>query len=138
MEDLFRSYWWLLFPLSWFVFGGINSVVNYYRQKNVLNLLRTYAEKGQEPPAALLSALEQPVDEWGETRKPRRPTNYWAQVGLFAVMAAGFGGAALFGQGNGYAFPFTIVAFVMAAVAVWALINAMTQRRGSGGRDTRD
>jgi len=23
MEDLFRSYWWLIFPLGWFVASGV-------------------------------------------------------------------------------------------------------------------
>ena len=52
MEDLFRSYWWLLFPLAWFVSAGFSSLLNYRRQKDALKLIQTYAEKGQEPPAA--------------------------------------------------------------------------------------
>ena len=60
MEDLFRSYWWLLFPMAWFVFGGFNSFLNYRRQRETLKLIQTYAEKGQEPPAALLK-VENPA-----------------------------------------------------------------------------
>jgi len=28
MEDLFRSHWWLLFPLAWFVSAGFGSVMH--------------------------------------------------------------------------------------------------------------
>ena len=58
MEDLFRSYWWLLFPMAWFVFGGFSSWLNYRKQRETLKLLKTYADKGQEPPEALLRVLE--------------------------------------------------------------------------------
>ena len=62
MEDLFRSYWWLIFPLGWFVASGFSSLLNYRRQRDTLKLIQTYAEKGQEPPAALLKVLERPID----------------------------------------------------------------------------
>ena len=40
MEDLFRSYWWLLFPMAWFVFGGFSSWLNYRKQRETLKLLK--------------------------------------------------------------------------------------------------
>ena len=61
------------------------------------------------------------------------PTNYWSLFGLFAVLASGFGIAAympqVFGVDAGVRFPFTVVALTMGAVAVWALISALTTRR---------
>lgn len=131
MEDLFRQFWWLIFPLVAFVAAGFGSWLRYRRHKATLDVIRTYAEKGQQPPPELLQALrstEGDDDGWGGTR---RPTNYWSLVGLFGVMAAGFGGAAFYyGVEGGPGFAFTIVAFVMGAVGVWALISALTTRRG--------
>lgn len=137
MEDLFRSYWWLLFPLAWFVFGGFSSFLNYRKQRETLRLLKTYADKGQEPPEALLRVLDKPIDSdsemWSGASTPGKPTNYWSLFGLFAVLAGGFGIAAYmpesFGVDMGVRFPFTVVALVMGAVAIWALISAATTRR---------
>jgi hypothetical protein len=138
MEDLFRSYWWLLFPLAWFIGGGVSSWINYLKQRETLKLLRTYAEKGQEPPASLMKVLDKSGDSDGERWSggdygSGRPKNYWSLFGLFAVLAGGFGIAAYmpetFGIDFGVRFPFTVVALVMSAVAVWALISAMTMRR---------
>jgi hypothetical protein len=137
MEDLFRSYWWLLFPMAWFVFGGFSSWLNYRKQRETLKLLKTYADKGQEPPEALLRVLDQSVDSdnqaWAGASGPGRPANYWSLFGLFAVLAGGFGIAAYmpetFGVDIGVRFPFTVVALTMGAVAVWALISAMMTRR---------
>ena len=53
MEDLFRDFWWLLFPLSWFVIAGWRSFLRDRRRTDALSLLRTYKDKGQEPPAEL-------------------------------------------------------------------------------------
>ena len=137
MEDLFRAYWWLLFPMAWFVFGGFSSWLNYRKQRETLKLLKTYADKGQEPPEALLRVLDKPIDSdneaWGGASRPGRPANYWSLFGLFAVLAGGFGIAAYmpetFGVDMGVRFPFTVVALTMGAVSVWALISAMTTRR---------
>lgn len=138
MEDLFRSYWWLLFPMAWFVFGGFSSWLNYRKQRETLKLLKAYADKGQEPPESLLKILDRPIDSdselWaGATTGSSSPTNYWSLFGLFAVLAGGFGVAAYmpetFGIDFDIRFPFTVVALVMGAVAVWALISAVTTRR---------
>ncbi|MBL0947414.1 hypothetical protein [Brevundimonas sp.] len=131
MVDLFHSYWWLLFPMAWFVFGGFSSWLNYRKQRETLKLLKTYADKGQEPPESLLRVLDKPID--ADNDGPGRPTNYWSLFGLFAVLAGGFGIAAYmpetFGIDFDIRFPFTVVALVMGAVAVWALISAATTRR---------
>ena len=131
MEDLFRAYWWLMFPLAWFVISGFSSWLNYRKQRETLKLLKTYADKGQEPPESLLRVLDKPID--ADSGGPGRPANYWSLFGLFAVLAGGFGIAAYmpetFGVDMGVRFPFSVVALVMGAVSVWALISAMTTRR---------
>ncbi|MFA4892393.1 hypothetical protein [Brevundimonas sp.] len=137
MEDLFRSYWWLLFPLAWFVFGGFTSLLNYRRQRDALKLIQTYAEKGQEPPAALLALLDKPIDGSGVWESPNdrygRPGDgAWFSVVLFGIMAAGFAYASwtdIYGAGEA----FMIVSFVLGALCLASLVSALR----SGGRGPR-
>ncbi|MBN8528100.1 MAG: hypothetical protein J0M36_02550 [Caulobacterales bacterium] len=133
MEDLFREYWWLLFPLAWFVSSGVSSFLNYRRQRETLNLLRTYAEKGQEPPEALLKVLDRPIDSDTEffgdaqSRCSGRNEGNWFSVVLFGLMAAGFGYASytdMYGAGDA----FLIVSFVLGALSVACLVSALAKR----------
>jgi hypothetical protein len=57
MEELFRSYWWLAFPLSWGVFGVFQSWLAYRARHDARDVLRSYAEAGREPPPALVARL---------------------------------------------------------------------------------
>ena len=140
MEDLFRSYWWLLFPMAWFVFGGFNSFLNYRRQRETLKLIQTYAEKGQEPPAALLKVLDRPIDEegaamWGAGKSgssDRPGDGSWFSVVLFGVMSAGFAYAS-WSDMYGASEAFLIVSFVLGALCLACLVSALR----SGGRGPR-
>lgn len=137
MEDLFRAYWWLLFPLAWFVFGGFTSLLNYRRQRDALKLIQTYAEKGQEPPAALLALIDKPIDGSGmwdssNDSSGRPGDGAWFSVVLFGVMAAGFAYASwsdIYGAGEA----FLIVSFVLGALCLASLVSALR----SGGRGPR-
>ncbi|MGV8930169.1 MAG: hypothetical protein ACOH1E_10470 [Brevundimonas sp.] len=136
MEDLFRSYWWLLFPLAWFLSSGFSSFLNYRRQKDTLKLIQTYAEKGQEPPEALLKVLDRPIDAdtemWGggggrSSGRSRDGSGF--SVVLFGVMAAGFGYASytdIYGAGDA----FLIVSVVLSALALASLVSELRGRRG--------
>ena len=60
--DLFRSYWWLLFPLAFFVAQGWSSFMRYKRTKAKIELLKTYAAAGKEPPADLVASIDKDTD----------------------------------------------------------------------------
>lgn len=124
MEALFRDYWWLIFPIWGLGMGSWASFARFRRQRDALALIREYASKGEQPPQALLDMLT--GDEG--VRRPQAPAQYLSLVGLFGVMAAGFGGVAWYYGFQGVGWPFGIVAVVMAAVAVWALLNALIIR----------
>ena len=138
MENLFHSYWWLLFPLGWFIYAAWASWLNYRRQRETLDIVRRYADSGKEIPPQLMKVLEKPIDSeaefWGAgSSETNQPTNYWSLFGLFGVLSAGFAAAAYFPNGlasDNADFAFMIVALVMAAVAVWAAICALTTKRG--------
>jgi hypothetical protein len=57
MEELFHAYWWLVFPLSWTVIGAFQSWLTYRARRDALDVLRSYAAAGREPPAALVARL---------------------------------------------------------------------------------
>ena len=134
MEDLFRSYWWLIFPLSWFVFGGYQSWLSYRANKDTLDLIKSYAQAGREPPPELLAKLskrwndgDEHEDRYERRRYRRRGPRGWYHVVLFAVLGAGFGYAAftdMYGAGEG----FVIVAFVMAALSLASVVSLLVDR----------
>jgi hypothetical protein len=56
MVELFRDFWWLLFPLSWIIYAGFRGYLHAQRRADAIRLVKVYKEKGQEPPAELLQA----------------------------------------------------------------------------------
>jgi len=137
MEDLFRSYWWLLFPFGWFVAMGFQSLINYRRHRDTLDLLKRYADSGKEPPAELLRAINRQEDleaeVWGadsESRRHRRDSSWpWpANVVLFLGLGAAFWYASyedFYGAGEA----FTIASIVMAVLAVSFAVSGIFSRR---------
>ncbi|CAN5415457.1 hypothetical protein BH09PSE1_BH09PSE1_15480 [soil metagenome] len=135
MEDLFRSYWWLIFPMSWFVFGAFGSLMNYFRHRDVLKTIKSYADQGKEPPEALLKQLERNETterSWSGNDCNGKGNGSVFSMVLFGVMALGFGYAAatnMLGAGEG----FLVVAFVMgalfAAFAVSMLVGRSRRNR---------
>jgi len=127
-EHLFRDFWWLLFPLSWFVLGAFRSWMSYRESRETLDLIKTYAASGREPPPELFARLEsRRCDDDDDRRRPRRYRRRERglyQVVLFGIMCAGFGYAAatdMYGEGQA----FTIVAFVMAALSAASLVHVL-------------
>ncbi|HYE46992.1 MAG TPA: hypothetical protein VEA44_14615 [Caulobacter sp.] len=146
MEDLFRSYWWLLFPLGYFAYAAFEQYMRYRRHRDTLDLIKSYADQGRDPPPEVLARLrtrsldgdevdEDEIEEGGDRRAVRRRyraryrrERTWYQVVLFGVMAAGFGYAAatdMYGAGEA----FVIVTFVMAALCLASLVGVLTSRR---------
>lgn len=136
MEHIFFSFWWLLFPLSAFVIGGFSMWLNYRRHRDHMDLLRSYADKGQEPPPEVLKAaqasLETPPDDYYGGRYARRawrrgPLWAWNRVVWFGALAAGFGYAAFIDHGfnDGATHGFKIAAVVLAIMFFGSLMSAI-------------
>jgi amino acid permease len=140
MEDMFRQFWWLIFPLSWFVFGAYQSWLSYRANRDTLDLIKTYAQSGREPPPELLAKLSKrwndgddlgEVDDDDRFRRRHRRRHWrqhtWSRVALFGCLCAGFTYAAvtdLYQAGPA----FVIVSFVMAALAVSAAVAMLVDR----------
>lgn len=138
MEDLFRSYWWLLFPLGFFIASAFDQIMRYQRHRDTLNLIKSYTDQGKDPPAALVDRIaerehDELEDEDRESerrarRRYRRRRGGWDAVVLFGVLALGFGFAAGSGLYNASG-AFLIVTFVMVALCLSSLVNALMNRR---------
>lgn len=121
MEDLFRSYWWLLFPFFWMVMAVFGSFGHYRQRSDTLKLLKTYADQGKEPPQALLDMLKsdehRAYDYEGYGGRHGRRHGWWWQVVAFGAMAIGFGYYGYYGGGH-QVFTALALAFGVAAIAL--------------------
>jgi amino acid permease len=141
MEDMFRQFWWLIFPLSWFVFGAYQSWLSYRANRDTLDLIKTYAQAGREPPPELLAKLSKrwndgdehdEADEDDDRSRRRHRRRYrrhhtWSRVALFGCLCAGFTFASvtdLYQAGPA----FIIVAFVMGALTVASVVSILVDR----------
>lgn len=136
--QLFREFWWLIFPLAGFAFGAWRNWLTYRANREMLDLIKTYAASGREPPAELLSRLNAPWrdsdedhedDERPRYRYRRRRERTWYRVVLFGMLSGGFAFAAMtniYGAGEA----FTIVAFVLGSICAATLVQVLLDRNG--------
>lgn len=145
MQETFRQFWWLIFPLSWFVFGAYQSWLSYKANRDTLDLIKTYAQSGREPPPELLAKLNKRWNDGNGLNDPdeededdrahrryhrRRYRRYhgWSRVALFGCLCAGFAFAAMTGLYGEASQAFIIVAFVMGALAVSSVVAILVDR----------
>ena len=145
MEHVFFSFWWLIFPIMWFGFGFFGMWLRHRRHRDAMEVLKTYAAQGKEPPAEVSRILSGAADPsscgpwgggygygwWGRRYGPYWE---WRRVFIFTSLAVGFGIAAYYGDEWGvHGEPaFIIVAAVMGCLAVGSLLFALMTRRIDG------
>ncbi|WP_417496671.1 hypothetical protein [Maricaulis sp.] len=131
MADLFQSYWWLLFPLFWFLGAGWNSMMRYKRTEAKIDLIKTYAAAGKEVPAELIASLDAPEssqsdwsgDEGGSERRGGGGKAFL--VILFAGLAGVFaytGYAGLLGETGTH---FYFIAMIMGVLSLAFLVSSL-------------
>jgi hypothetical protein len=126
---LFSHFFWLIFPVFGMGMGAFAIWTEHRRQVKGLELLRTYAEQGKEPPQAVLDALPRIAES---RRANRTRQSYGASFVLMLVLSVGFAGAALasylmIGSDSAWVFVigFGITSFVLVAVALQNLVMAI-------------
>ncbi len=146
MADLFRDYWWLMFPLGGFAFAGFGMFMGMQAHRDRLSLLRTYAEKGQTPPPELAESAMDPYgpgaygpyggygygDRYARRmwrRQQRRafwgPVRDYRRFVFFMAVSIGFLVAA-FADGDGRSHHgFILVAIVTGALSIGSLLAAL-------------
>lgn len=129
MIELFREFFWLIFPILGMGIAFVAVAGEFGRQRKALDVLRTYAEKGIEPPPSVLAVLSRASNE--------QKKNPMAAFALFAVLAVGFGAAALlslyFVHIWAFVLGFGIASFVMVALAASNLVSALSSNSSSNG-----
>lgn len=124
----------MLIPIFGIAYAAFTSWLKYRQHRVMLEVLKVYAERGDAPPEEVLTALSkgfslsEPGMNSPGAAEPQGPARYWSLVGLFGVLAAGFGFAYAFGGMGSGSSAFGIVALCMGAVAVWSLIMAIALR----------
>lgn len=145
-DDFFRSYWWLLFPIGFFIFGAWDRWLSYKRSRDHLELIKSYAAQGKDPPPELMKAVQEPMDDpsWGGSPPPsymhpyywsgrrawRRyyrwgPYWQWRSAFVTGAVAAGFWFASEWADIPGAEGPFRLVAIIMTFVFVGNLLGAI-------------
>ncbi len=95
MAEIFQAYWWLLFPLAFFLAAGWGSFMRYKRTQAKIDLLKTYAASGKEPPADLIASLDDPGDgrpDWSDldARDGGRDSHGTGSNAFLVILFAGF------------------------------------------------
>ena len=147
MERFLFAYWWLVFPLMWFVFGLFGMWTRYAQHRNTLDLMKRYADQGKDPTeiAKALGAANDPTYPHapgfpsGRTAGPwaygpgdrawryRRwdPLRDWRRTIVFACLATGFWVASEYSGLAGAEPAFRLVAIIMGALAAGSLLFAL-------------
>ncbi|MCR9128605.1 MAG: hypothetical protein NXI12_03710 [Alphaproteobacteria bacterium] len=129
---LFSSYWWLLFPLGFFIAAGFSSYMRYKRTQAKIDLLKTYAASGKEAPADLIAGLDGIDGGSGDSDDgDGRGTTVFLVI-LFGGLAAVFGAVGylgLFGLEGPEAYFVAAILGVLAAAFLFSGIAGRGRRR---------
>lgn len=124
--DLFRQFFWMVFPIFGMGVGAWAIWNEYSRQKKALEVLKVYAEKGQEPPESVLEVLTR-----ASTPTPRRSRSALSRAVFFGVLTVGFAFMAVWTHANSGPFQFvtgwSIAAIALGALCASNLVAALTK-----------
>jgi hypothetical protein len=136
--ELFNRYWWLLFPLAWAIGQMIKNFLRHARAREALQVLKSYAEQGKEPPAELVAVLRQPQASEDAAMARRNYRHYsWIPVFLFGALSLGFAMMAVWPPDRGI--PVVIMPFISILMLGLCLGNlvAMNARKNQDRIDPR-
>ncbi|WP_304168002.1 hypothetical protein [Phenylobacterium aquaticum] len=142
MEHVWFSYWWLVFPLGWFVFGAFDRWLTYQRSRDALDLIKTYTAQGKEVPPELVRRVHDDIDDDlppgvdvrfynRRVRRAYRRAYRWGPYGamrsavITGAVAAAFWFSAQMSYIPGADGPFRFVAIILGCIAVGNLAFAI-------------
>ncbi len=129
MEELFRDFWWLIFPIFGMAMAFRGNASTERSQQRVLDLIRSYTDRGKEPPPELLAMAQRGLDEAVDAAGgPGKNDHAWTFV-IFAALAAGFGVGWYVSRGEDYAFAFLIITVTMGVLALGSLVILLFGRK---------
>ena len=127
-EELFRDFWWLLFPIFGMGMGLWGMASTERRSRDVMNVIKSYIDQGKEVPPELLRMAQSDWEAPSRASHQPQNSNLWSFF-TFAAISAGFSVAWWYVQGQPWAIAFLVVAVTFGVLAVGALIIAITSRR---------
>ena len=87
---LFNHFWWLIFPLFWMLSRMAGLWMRHARANRALDLIKSYADQGKEPPADLLAVLRQPEPD-RSTQQCGRTFSTYGWIPFFACAGSATG-----------------------------------------------
>ncbi len=129
-EELFRDFWWLMFPIFGMFMAVWGMAQSDRRTRNMLDLIKSYTDQGKEPPPELLRLASQSLQDGAPQSNPttRQNSSAWTLI-VFLAMSAGFGMGWYMVRDQDFAFAFALVGIVMGVMAVGALFLLIFGRK---------
>ena len=131
MLQLFREFFWMVFPILGMGLGAFAIWNEFSRQRKALDVLKIYADKGVEPPASVLEVLSR-----ASTSRPVRSEGpvqaAMPRAAFFFVLATGLAVMAVWSLFSSTGWSFTmglgLGAFALAAVGAGAYVAGKSPR----------
>jgi hypothetical protein len=119
------AHWWLIFPLFWLALplggmaiGAFAMWLRYRRDVATLELLRTYAAQGKEPPAEIANIVRNGRYRYGRYR------DYRSAI-LLGSLSAAFAGLAFFNTAPRPQHGFVVAAVILGALTLAYVLSAL-------------
>jgi len=125
------AFWWLIFPMMWFVFGLFHTWMRYREHRDRLELIRTYAAQGRDP-SELAKTLQPPERSWP---KHKRPGGEWRGGVILLCISAGFGVASYYEMLPGRGAPFSFIALITGVIGVALVVISIVTKTFMSGLD---
>ena len=155
MGEFWWGYWWLIFPVGWMIFGAWDRWLRYQRSRHALEVMKTFAAQGKDPPPELVTQVRDDAyghdgyrgRHWRSRRNwraggPPDATNgvdehqwnggahrEWRSAVIIGAVAAGFWIASEYSYMPRADGPFRFVAIILTCVAAANLIFALISTR---------
>jgi hypothetical protein len=129
--EVFDDYWWLLFPLGFFIAAGFGSWMRFKRTQAKMEILKAYAAAGKEPPADLVAQITDESDGDENSVRENRGGGSVFLVVLFGGLAAVFafvGRTGLLDNGQEMQ-EFYFISAILGVLALAFLASAIFSRR---------
>lgn len=91
LESFFMSHWYLIFPVFGMIIGLCSIFLHFHHKNETLKVIKSYVDKGQEPPASLMEHLHNGGASQGngtDMRTGQRGRYFKSSFILFALAAA--------------------------------------------------
>lgn len=92
LTQLIQDYWWIPLPFLGMLLGIYSLWAHYNHKRQTLNMIKTYLEKGIEPPQALYDHLKSDEERDYDMSLTGQPKHHaLGHIGVFAALSGAFG-----------------------------------------------